>query len=140
MEEEVQTMHDAIHTKYKMFKYDFILQTLTYIPYSDGNFDSTALLLYILNRKFQGVMQVVAMAEILVWIYYVIILSFNEFYILCLDQTLNLLFGFQIFLNMDDSVEIYWLRLLVREWAQFCIFSYIGYVNVNDHTSMRWVF
>lgn len=36
MEEDVQAMHDAIHTKYKMFKYAFILQSLIYIPYLDG--------------------------------------------------------------------------------------------------------
>jgi len=28
---------------------------------------------------------------------------------------------------MNDSSENYWLRLLLREWAQFCIFVYIGY-------------
>ncbi|KAI9107763.1 hypothetical protein K1719_021099 [Acacia pycnantha] len=31
-----------------------------------------------------------------------------------------------IYMNMDDSSENYCLRLLIREWAQFCIFSYIG--------------
>jgi hypothetical protein len=36
----------------------------------------------------------------------------------------------QIYINMDDSSETYWLRLLVREWAQFSIFMYIGYVRI----------
>lgn len=36
----------------------------------------------------------------------------------------------QIYINMDDSSETYWLRLLVREWAQFSIFMYIGYVQI----------
>ncbi|GAY51104.1 hypothetical protein CUMW_131770 [Citrus unshiu] len=66
-DEDVQAMHDAVYTKYIMFK------------------------------KFQGAMQIVAMAETV------------------------------IYLNVDDSSENYWLRLLVREWAQFCIFLYIGY-------------
>ncbi|GAY51105.1 hypothetical protein CUMW_131770 [Citrus unshiu] len=65
-DEDVQAMHDAVYTKYIMFK------------------------------KFQGAMQIVAMAETV------------------------------IYLNVDDSSENYWLRLLVREWAQFCIFLYIG--------------
>lgn len=34
----------------------------------------------------------------------------------------------QIFINMGDSLENYWFRLLIREWTQFCIFLYIGYV------------
>lgn len=29
---------------------------------------------------------------------------------------------------MNDSSENYWLRLLLREWAQFCIFVYIGWI------------
>lgn len=95
---------------------------------------SDSRLLYLSCRKFQGVMQIVAMAEIAVLIWYSIP-SLNSFHILYMDKILNLLFGFQIFLNMDDSLETYWLRLLVREWAQFCIFSYIGYVY--DHTLMR---
>ncbi|CAO2815445.1 unnamed protein product [Amaranthus hypochondriacus] len=32
-----------------------------------------------------------------------------------------------IYINMDDSPETYWIRLLIREWAQFCIFLYIGW-------------
>lgn len=78
LEEDVQAMHDAIRMKYKMFK------------------------------KFQAIMQIVAMAEIV------------------------------IFLNMDDSVEIYWLRLLVREWAQFCIFSYIGWIFRSQDMAPRF--
>lgn len=34
---------------------------------------------------------------------------------------------FQIIINMDNSIESYWMRLLVREWAQIFIFMYIGY-------------
>ncbi|XP_022964205.1 uncharacterized protein LOC111464293 [Cucurbita moschata] len=78
MEEDVQAMHDAILTKYKMFK------------------------------KFRGIMQIVVMAEIM------------------------------IFLNMDDSVEIYWLRLLVREWALFCIFCYIGWIFRSQDLASRF--
>ncbi|CAB4272551.1 unnamed protein product [Prunus armeniaca] len=65
--EDVHAMHDAVYMKYIMFK------------------------------KFQGAMQIVAMAETVIYI------------------------------NMDDSSENYWIRLLVREWAQFCIFVYIGW-------------
>ncbi|KAK7845311.1 uncharacterized protein LOC112032413 [Quercus suber] len=67
-DEDVHTMHDAVYTKYMMFK------------------------------KFQATMQIVALAETVIYI------------------------------NMDNSSETYWLRLLVREWAQFCIFLYIGWI------------
>lgn len=70
-DEDVYAMHDAIYTKYTMFK------------------------------KFQGAMHIVAVAE-------------------CV-------FVFQIYIGMDDSPENYWLRLLVREWAQLCILLYIGW-------------
>lgn len=66
-DEDVQAMHQAIKTKYNMFK------------------------------KFQSAMQIVALAETV------------------------------IYLNIDDSSENYWLRLLIREWAQFCIFMFIGW-------------
>ncbi|ONK69122.1 uncharacterized protein A4U43_C05F19580 [Asparagus officinalis] len=64
---DMQTMHGALRTKYIMFK------------------------------KFQGAMQIVAVVEILVY------------------------------MNADARPESYWFRLLVREWAQFCIFLYIGW-------------
>ncbi|XVF74537.1 hypothetical protein PTKIN_Ptkin13bG0118000 [Pterospermum kingtungense] len=67
LEEDVQSMHDAVYKKYIMLK------------------------------KFQVAMQIVALTETV------------------------------IYLNMDDSSEYYWCRLLVREWAQFCIFLYIGW-------------
>ncbi|KAJ8773478.1 hypothetical protein K2173_004308 [Erythroxylum novogranatense] len=66
-DEDVQMMHDAVLTKYTMFK------------------------------KFQGAMQIVAMAEAVIYI------------------------------NVDNFADNYWLRLLIREWAQFCIFVYIGW-------------
>ncbi|CAJ1951110.1 unnamed protein product [Sphenostylis stenocarpa] len=53
---------------------------------------------YTMFKKFQGAMQIVATAETV------------------------------IYMNMDDSSENYWLRLLLREWAQFCIFVYIGWI------------
>ncbi|XP_058745385.1 uncharacterized protein LOC131618136 isoform X1 [Vicia villosa] len=66
--EDVRAMYDAVYKKYIMFK------------------------------KFQGAMQMVAMAETV------------------------------IYMNIYDSSENYWLRLLIREWAQFCIFVYIGWI------------
>ncbi|XP_002515993.2 uncharacterized protein LOC8273808 isoform X2 [Ricinus communis] len=66
-DEDVQDMHEAVYTKYVMFK------------------------------KFQGAMQIVVMAETVIHI------------------------------NMDASSENYWLRLLLKEWAQFCILLYIGW-------------
>ncbi|PPR85371.1 hypothetical protein GOBAR_AA35318 [Gossypium barbadense] len=59
-------------------------------------------------RKFQGAMQIVAMAEIVIYI------------------------------NIDDSSENYWLRLLVREWAQFCIFLYIGWTFRSQELAPRF--
>ncbi|XP_028789195.1 uncharacterized protein LOC114745209 isoform X1 [Neltuma alba] len=76
--EDVRTMHDALYTKYMMFK------------------------------KFQVAMQIVAMAETM------------------------------IYMNMDDSSENYCLRLLVREWAQFCIFSYIGWTFRSQDLAPRF--
>ncbi|KAJ6711516.1 LUNG SEVEN TRANSMEMBRANE RECEPTOR [Salix purpurea] len=52
---------------------------------------------YTMFKKFQGAMQIVVMAETV------------------------------IHFNVDSSSVNYWLRLLVREWAQFCIFLYIGW-------------
>ncbi|KAL2338043.1 hypothetical protein Fmac_012489 [Flemingia macrophylla] len=57
---------------------------------------------YTMYKKFQGAMQIVAAAET------------------------------AIYMNMDDSPENYWLRLLIREWAQFCIFVYIGWIFISQ--------
>ncbi|KAL8139467.1 hypothetical protein V2J09_005488 [Rumex salicifolius] len=65
--EDIHVLYDTVHLKYIMFK------------------------------KFQVAMQLMALAET------------------------------AIYINMDDSVETYWFRLLVREWAHFCIFLYIGW-------------
>lgn len=77
-DEDVQPMRDAVYMKYRMLK------------------------------KFQGAMQIVAMAEIVIYI------------------------------NIDDSSENYWLRLLVREWAQFCIFLYIGWTFRSQELAPRF--
>ncbi|XP_057967077.1 uncharacterized protein LOC131157160 isoform X2 [Malania oleifera] len=76
-DEDVHAMHDAVHTKYIMFK------------------------------KFQTAMHLVAMAEI-------------------------------VYINMEDSSENYWLRLFVREWAQFCIFLYIGWTFRSQDLAPRF--
>nr|GLL35157.1 uncharacterized protein LOC109192232 [Ipomoea trifida] len=76
--EDVPGMHDAIYTKYTMLK------------------------------KFQGAMQIVAVAEL------------------------------AIFINMDNSVDSYWLRLLIREWAHFCILSYIGWTFRSKDLAPRF--
>ncbi|CAH2036463.1 unnamed protein product [Thlaspi arvense] len=77
-DENVQAMHDAVYAKYIMFK------------------------------KFQGAMQIVAMAETV------------------------------IYMNMDNSSQNYWLRLLIREWAQFCIFLYIGWTFRSQDMAPRF--
>ncbi|KZV26074.1 hypothetical protein F511_06000 [Dorcoceras hygrometricum] len=33
-----------------------------------------------------------------------------------------------IFINTDHSLENYWIRLLVREWAQYFLLTYIGWI------------
>ncbi|KAJ4821490.1 transmembrane protein [Rhynchospora pubera] len=66
-DEDVQSMHGALNTKYIMFK------------------------------RFQGTMQIVAVAYILMNI------------------------------NTEDTPDNYWFRMLVREWVQYCIFLYIGW-------------
>ncbi|KAK1266367.1 hypothetical protein QJS04_geneDACA002691 [Acorus gramineus] len=79
-DEDVHAMHDAVYTKYTMFK------------------------------KFQGVMQIVVVAEIM------------------------------IYMKMDDAADNYWYRLIVREWAQFFIFLYIGWTfrsrDISPHFSV----
>ncbi|XP_021688532.1 uncharacterized protein LOC110670699 isoform X2 [Hevea brasiliensis] len=77
-DEDVREMHDAVYTKYIMFK------------------------------KFQGAMQIVAMAETVIYI------------------------------NVDTSSENYWLRLLVKEWAQFCILIYIGWTFRSQGLAPRF--
>ena len=140
MEEDVQAMHDAILTKYKMFKYAITLYTLIYMSYLDAKSCFWCATFIYITQKIPGNNANCCHGRNYGMIRYGI-LSLNPFYMLYMDQSslLRLLFGFQIFLNMDDSVEIYWLRLLVREWALFCIFCYIGYVYVYvyDHTFMR---
>ncbi|KAF8675720.1 hypothetical protein HU200_047202 [Digitaria exilis] len=66
-EEEIHSLHGTLNTKYTMFK------------------------------RFQGTMQVAAVAFIMVY------------------------------MRADDTPENYWFRVLVREWVQFCIFMYIGW-------------
>ncbi|KAK1315497.1 hypothetical protein QJS10_CPA06g00774 [Acorus calamus] len=79
-DEDVHAMHEAVYTKYTMFK------------------------------KFQGVMQIVVVAEIM------------------------------IYMKMDDAADNYWYRLIVREWAQFFIFLYIGWTfrsrDMSPHFSV----
>ncbi|XP_020583284.1 uncharacterized protein LOC110026621 [Phalaenopsis equestris] len=52
---------------------------------------------YSLFKKFKGTMQIVAVVE------------------------------FLVYMNVAEAPDNYWLRLLVRESAQFCIFLYIGW-------------
>ncbi|KAG8379986.1 hypothetical protein BUALT_Bualt07G0146700 [Buddleja alternifolia] len=79
-DEDVQAMRDAIYTKYVMFK------------------------------KFQGAMHVVAVSEL------------------------------ALFINMDNSLESYWIRLMVRECAQFFIFLYIGWIFRCQEFAPRFSF
>uniref|UniRef100_A0A1D1YIG8 tRNA dimethylallyltransferase n=1 Tax=Anthurium amnicola TaxID=1678845 RepID=A0A1D1YIG8_9ARAE len=53
---------------------------------------------YSMFKKFQGAMQIVAVVEIV------------------------------IYMNIESTIDDYSLRLLVREWAQLCIFIYIGWI------------
>ncbi|EMS49205.1 hypothetical protein TRIUR3_28670 [Triticum urartu] len=66
-EEDIHSLHGTLNTKYTMFK------------------------------RFQGTMQVAAVAFIMVY------------------------------MRADDTPDNYWFRVLVREWVQFCIFMYIGW-------------
>ncbi|KAJ0971787.1 hypothetical protein J5N97_019746 [Dioscorea zingiberensis] len=59
-------------------------------------------------KKFQVAMQIVAVVEILVHI------------------------------NVDKTPDNYWFRLTVREWAQFCIFLYIGWTFRTHHASSHF--
>ncbi|KAK9266108.1 hypothetical protein L1049_025275 [Liquidambar formosana] len=77
-DEDVHAMHDAVYTKYIMFK------------------------------KFQGAMQIVALVETMIYV------------------------------NMADSSENYWLRLLVREWTQLFIFLYIGWTFRSQDLAPRF--
>lgn len=90
-----------------------------------------------MGRKFQGAMQIVAMAETVVWICQPHLLCFWHIHKFMSDMIARD-FRFQIYINIDDSSENYWLRLLVREWAQFCIFLYIGYVWITQSQVFRW--
>ncbi|XP_042498506.1 uncharacterized protein LOC122076919 isoform X2 [Macadamia integrifolia] len=74
-DEAMHTMHDAVYTKYTMFK------------------------------KFQTAMQIVAISETLIYI------------------------------NTDGTSDDYFLRVLAREWAQFCIFLYIGWTFKSQEFS-----
>lgn len=143
--EDVQSMRDAVYTKYIMFKYvlhaSFFNKFSCILHFSSWYnslkrgilFKVSLLFAFALSRKFRGAMQVVAVAEIAVWIslLYLVALAFRR---RKNTKSTNLIgtiighFDLQIFINMDNSLENYWLRLLVRELSQFCIFLYIGYV------------
>ncbi|XXG45836.1 hypothetical protein AAC387_Pa02g0812 [Persea americana] len=77
-EEDIHSMHDAVYTKYTMF------------------------------RKFQGAMQIAAAAEIM------------------------------LYMDVDDLADNFWLRLLIRELAQFCIFLYIGWTFRSRQGTQRF--
>ncbi|KAK8938287.1 hypothetical protein KSP40_PGU017955 [Platanthera guangdongensis] len=59
--------------------------------------DNALRMKYTMFKKFQGAMQIVAVVE------------------------------FLVFMNVAEAPDNYWLRLLVRECAQFCIYLYIGW-------------
>ncbi|KAI0515981.1 hypothetical protein KFK09_008652 [Dendrobium nobile] len=65
---------------------------------------------YTMFKKFQGTMQILAVVEFLVYV------------------------------NVAEAPNNYWLRLLVRESAQFCIFLYIGWtfsaLGASSHFSV----
>ncbi|GKA50704.1 RNA-directed DNA polymerase, eukaryota [Tanacetum coccineum] len=63
---------------------------------------------YLMFKKFKGAMHIVAIAET------------------------------AIFINMDSSMESYWMKLLVREWAHFCIFLYIGWIFRSQDLAPRF--
>lgn len=63
---------------------------------------------YILFKKFQAAMRIMVLAEI------------------------------GIIFKLDGSLENYWVRLLVREWALFCIFLYIGWTFRSQDLAPRF--
>lgn len=71
-------------------------------------------------------MQIVAMAEAVVWNFPYLVCEYTMIYSLYYLQGGHTWF-FQIYINLDNSSENYWIRLLIREWAQLCILVYIGY-------------
>ncbi|KAI5651257.1 hypothetical protein M9H77_37262 [Catharanthus roseus] len=77
-DEDVHAMREAVFTKYIMFK------------------------------KFQGAMHMLAMAEL------------------------------AIFINMDSSLENSWLRSTIREWAHFLIFLYVGWIFRSQAVAPRF--
>ncbi|TVU35537.1 hypothetical protein EJB05_17433 [Eragrostis curvula] len=68
-----------------------------HIEHEVHNVQVRALPLLFFVRRFQGTMQVAAVAFIMVY------------------------------MRADDTPDNYWFRVLVREWVQFCIFMYIGW-------------
>ncbi|RWW58893.1 hypothetical protein BHE74_00034201 [Ensete ventricosum] len=42
------------------------------------------------------------------------------------DEGDQVFYSLAIYMNVDEALDTYWFRLLVREWAQVCIFLYIG--------------
>lgn len=77
-DEDVQAMRDAVFTKYIMFK------------------------------KFQGAVHILAMTEL------------------------------AIFINMENSLEYSWLRSMFREWAHFSIFLYVGWIFRSKEPAPRF--
>ncbi|GFZ08072.1 hypothetical protein Acr_19g0010090 [Actinidia rufa] len=63
---------------------------------------------YVMFKKFQVAMQIIAVTET------------------------------AIYINLDGSLENYWLQLFVREWARFCIFLYIGWTFRSQDLTPRF--
>ncbi|XP_073027311.1 uncharacterized protein [Primulina eburnea] len=74
-------------------------EQLNFIEYEDIQAMHNAVYTkYVMLKKFQGAMHCVAVLEL------------------------------AIFINIDHSLENYWIRLLVREWTQYFILTYIGWI------------
>ncbi|KAG2599778.1 hypothetical protein PVAP13_5KG431600 [Panicum virgatum] len=95
-EEDIHSLHGTLNTKYTMFK------------------------------RFQGTMQVAAVAFIMVR---GVLSTFDLCVMISLLWQLAVLLTvrFQVYMRADDTPDNYWFRVLVREWVQFCIFMYIGW-------------
>ncbi|KAL4194143.1 hypothetical protein AMTRI_Chr05g67230 [Amborella trichopoda] len=40
-----------------------------------------------------------------------------------------------IYINTGGATDNYWIRLLIREWSQFCIFFYVGWIFRSQEVS-----
>lgn len=125
-DEDIQAMYGAVYAKYIMFKYVVLVRMNHIYCFWESQLSLTCYIFQIL-KEISGSNADSSHGRTCGM--YMLTCPFKVYLNSTQDIHYHIIF-IQIYINVDDSSENYWLRLLVREWAQFCIFLYIGYILI----------